>query len=134
MLKINGRRVFNLTGQEIKLAADINQYVTIPSDGIARTYYIAPKSRWAESWTFVQDDGKEGKSYRGGVLAPGNDESLYVDTVDDWFYKWDGDFIVPFEYYFACREIGLPTDRLYTVAGPIDDWMVIEGYQELIKH
>ena len=134
MLKINGRRIFNLTGQEIKLAADYGSYVVVPSDGIAKVYYMAPKSRWAESWTFVQDDGKECKSYRGGVLAPRDDESLDVDTVDDWFYKWDGDFIVPFEFYFACRELGLPTDRLYTVAGPIDDWMVIEGYQELIKH
>ena len=134
MLKINGRRIFNLTGQEIKLDADGGSYVAVPSDGIARTYYMAPKSRWAESWTFVQDDGKEYKSYLGGVLAPRDHESLHVDTVDDWFYKWDGDFIVPFEYYFACRELGLPTDRLYTVARPIDDWMVIEGYQELIKH
>ena len=136
MLKINGRRIFNLTGQEIKLDVDADggSYVAVPSDGIARTYYMAPKSRWAESWTFVQDDGKEYKGYLGGVLAPRDHESLHVDTVDDWFYKWDGDFIVPFEYYFACRELGLPTDRLYTVARPIDDWMVIEGYQELIKH
>lgn len=135
MLKINGRRIFNLTGQEIKLdvAADGGSYVAVPSDGIARTYYMPPKSRWAESWTFVQEDGKEYKNSTG-VLTPRTYESLYVDAVDEWFYEWDGDFIVSFEYYFACRELGLPTDRLYTVARPIDDWMVIEGYQELIKH
>ena len=132
MLYINGKRVFNLTGQVINLAAN-GSYVAIPSDGIAKVEYIDEKGRWAESWTFVQDNGVEVKNSTG-VLTPRAYDALYVDEVDDWFYEWDGDFIVSFEYYFACRELGLPTDRLYTVGGPIDDYPVIEGYAGLIKH
>lgn len=128
MLYINGKKVYNLTGQVVKLAADNNQYVAIPSDGIAKVYYNDEKRLCPESWTFVQEDGKEYKNSTG-VLTPRTYESLYVDAVDEWFYKWDGDFIVSFEYYFACRELGLPTDRLYTVGGAF-----LEGHRELPWH
>ena len=125
MLYINGKKVYNLTGQEIKLAADNNQYVAIPSDGIAKVHYSDEKRLCPESWTFVQDDGTVVRNATG-VLTPRTYESLYVDAVDEWFYKWDGDFIVSFEFYFACRELGLPTDRLYTVGGAF-----LEGHRGL---
>ena len=83
MLKINGRRIFNLTGQEIKLAAGNNAYMTIPSDGIVEVYYRDERSRWADP---------------------------------------------------VCRELGLPTDRLYTVGEAIHDGKNIEGYRSLVKH
>ena len=133
MLKINGKRVFNLTGQEIRLATDDDSYIAIPSEGIAKVCYSDYSRRRLESWTFVQDDGKEYKN-SFGVLTPKIDECRHVADVDTWFLAWDGDFIVSFEYYFACRELGLPTDRLYTVSGAVDDWKVVEGYRALIKH
>ena len=126
MLKINGRRIFNLTGQEIKLAAGNNAYMTIPSDGIVEVYYRDERSRWADP---VQSDGM-----RVWVLTPKTYEDRYVDDVDDWFLEWDSDFIVPLEYYLACRELGLPTDRLYTVGEAIHDGKNIEGYRSLVKH
>ena len=132
MLYINERRVFNLTGQEIKLAADNGSYIVVPSDGIAKVYYSESSRRRAEYLTNSQYDGKECKNSTG-VLTPKIYKSSYVYWLDDWFYEWDGDFIVPFEFYFTCRETDLPTDRLYTVAGAIDAWNVGEGCCVLIK-
>ena len=121
-----GRKVYNLTGIEIRLAAGNGKYVAIPSDGTVEVFYRDERSRWADP---IQVDGT-----RVWALVPKNYEDRYVDDVDEWFYEWDGDFIVPFEYYFACRELGLPTDRLYTVGEAIHDGKNIEGYRALVKH
>ena len=133
MLTVNGRVVYNLTGQIINLAADGGSYVAIPSDGIVKVYYLAQESHHAETWEFCDDS----RVIRGtaNVHIAKNDGVDYetIDDVDPVPEEWDGDFIVTNEYYFACRELGLPTDRLYTVAGPIDDWKVVEGYAGLIK-
>ena len=133
MLKINGRRVFNLTGQSINLAADGGQFIAIPSEGIVKVYYVAHDCHHAETWEFC-DDSHESRGTAKVILSR-NDGVDYdtIDDVDPVPEEWDGDFIVSNEYYLACRELGLPTDRFYTVAGPIDDWTVVEGYAGLIK-
>ena len=133
MLYINNRKVYNLTGQEIKLAADDGSCIVVPSDGIAKVYYDESARRREEYLTNLQYDRKEYKNSTG-ALTPKIFKSSYVYWLDDWFYEWDGDFIVSFEFYFTWREIvGLPTDRLYTVAGAIDGWKVGEGCCVLIK-
>ena len=127
MINISGNKIYNLTGNEIRLTADNGKYVAIPSDGIVEVYYRDERARWAEP--AVLDNGT-----RVWVLTPKTYEDRYVDDVDDWFLEWDGDFIVPLEYYLACRELGLPTDRLYTVGEAIHDGKNIEGYRSLVKH
>ena len=123
-----GKRIFNLTGSPIKMIARRSgSSFVIDSDG------FAPSNR-AGAWKKMKLDNSYAIEYYD--VSRGYDY-YNVDPVDgfipdsgndDWFA------IVTDEYYMACLDMDLPTDRLYTVGKPLMNADgTIRGYGYLVK-
>lgn len=133
-LKVNGTWIYNLTGKTIRLWDSVyKEFAAIPADGMAQTH----RRRTIEHAVSSICD----TDARIGIIAETGSTSYNVDPVSDWIpekirdgSRWAA--IVSDDYVVACRELGLPTDRLYTVGEPWirEGGLTIQGYMNLVKH
>lgn len=124
---VTGKRVYNFTGSPIRLMRQDGKFVKIPVDGFA-------PARRSDDWRKMILDDKASFTY----LDESRRYDWYnVDPIEEFIPQSEDDnwvAIVTCDYYYACREMDLPTDRLYTVGTPIvNDDGITEGYQYLIK-
>ena len=124
---ITGKKVYNFTGSPIRMRRQGGKFVKITVDG------FAPASRSNDWKAMILDDKAsftyldESKHYDWYNVDPIN-EYIPDSENGDWFA------IVTVDYYIACRDMGFPTERLFTVGDPIvDDDGSIKGYRCLIK-
>lgn len=139
---ITGKKVYNLTGSPIRLRRQDGNFVKITVDG------FAPASRSNDWRTMILND-KASFTYLDGsrhydwynvftyLDESGNCDWFNVDPIEEFIPDSEnGDWfaIVTVDYYIACRDMGFPTERLFTVGKPIvDDDGSIKGYKYLIK-
>ena len=124
---ITGKRVYNLTGSHIRMVNMDGRTVDIAVDGLAPAHRGGDwKKIVFEDDTFVDyHDESEGYDFYDVDFI---DEFIPDSENRDWFA------IVTVDYYIACRDMGLPTKRLFTVGEPIVDADgSIKGYKYLIK-
>ena len=138
----NNIHVYNYTGEQVRLYKDAER----ASDNIHHR------------WVWVE--GEEGRPYiefpsRGRlgvtvdpqtvtnmVVGDGTDvpftSPLKVRGVDPLPEAPEGTmYIVSAMYIAACRELGIPTDRLLTVGEPVIDdenWLTVLGYVSLVRN
>ena len=132
-LKVNGYWIYNLTGKTIRLWDKIEkEFAAIPADGMVQTH----RRRTIEYAVSSICD----TDARIGVIDETGSTWYDVDPVSDWIpekIKTGGRWaaIVSEEYVLACRELGFPTDRLYTVGEPWirEGGLTIQGYTTLVK-
>ena len=126
MLKINGANVYNLTGIPIRMIGKNGKPIIIGVDG------FAPANRGGE-WRKAIIDSTTSIDYH---YEHRGYDYYNVDPIDEFVDQSDGNWaaIVTTEYLIGCLDMGLPTDRLYTVGKPIvNEDGIIEGYEYLIK-
>ena len=110
---ITGKKIYNLTGSPIRMVARNGSTVVIDADG------FAPSTRGGDWKTMILDGGVA--SINCCDVSRGHDY-YDVDPIEDFIPvsgNRDWFAIVTDEYYMACLDMGLPTDRLYTVGVPL---------------
>ena len=112
---ITGKKIYNLTGSPIRMVARNGSTVVIDADG------FAPSTRGGDWKTMILDGGVT--SINCYDVSRGHDY-YDVDPIEDFIPDSDSGnrdwfAIVTDEYYMACLDMELPTDRLYTVGVPL---------------
>ena len=110
---ITGKKIYNLTGSPIRMVARNGSTVVIDADG------FAPSTRGGDWKTMILDGGAA--SINCYDQSRGHDY-YDVDPIDEFIPdSGNGNWfaIVTDEYYMACLDMELPTDRLYTVGQPL---------------
>lgn len=133
MLKIDNRKVYNLTGRTIRLWDGVEkEFIAIPSDGVA----VAHRKRELKKIPATVS----GRDSRITVIENGASEWFSVDPASDWVNETErtsGNWyaIVSLDYIEACEALGVSTDHLFTVGEPWkrETWTTIQGYTNLIK-
>ena len=133
MLKVEGKKVYNLTGKTIRLWDGVGkEFIAIPSDGVAMPHRKRDLKKISASIS--------GTDARITIIDNGTSEWFSVDPASDWVTENErasGNWyaIVGLDYIEACEALGIPTEHFFTVGEPWkrETWTTIQGYTNLIK-